>query len=282
MKHEFVNTNGIRMHYVTEGQGPLVVLLHGFPQFWYTWRKVIPLLSGNYTVVAPDLRGYGESDKPENILDYSLNVMSEDIVGLIKSLGHEKAHIVGHDWGGAIAWDLAINHPEIVDHVVPINAPHPYKFAKAIKSDFKQIRKSWYIFFAQIPKLPEYIIGSKTEKFLKGIFKGQAINREAFSREDIAAYVKEYEKPGAIQSSMHYYRAAFKDRNKKITKVQIKAPTLLIWGEEDKALRKELTFEMDSLFSGPFQIEYLQNCSHWVVDEKPEKVANLIQSFLKS
>lgn len=280
MKDEYCDVNGIKMHYVTEGEGPLVLLLHGFPQFWYAWRKIIPQLSQKFKVVAPDLRGYGETDKPQNISDYKLNNLSKDIVGLIKHLGYSKAFIVGHDWGGAIGWELALTHPEVVDKLVTINAPHPAKFAKAIRSNYKQMGRSWYMFFAQIPKLPEYLIGLNTGKFLKGIFRGQAVNKEAFPKEELQRYIDEYNKPGVIPASMHYYRAAFRNRNNTPPRVQITTPTLVIWGEKDKALGKELTYDMDKLFSGPFKIEYLPDSSHWVLDDQPDKVVNLVKTFL--
>ncbi len=279
MKHEYGDVNGIRIHYVAEGDGPLLLLLHGFPQFWWAWRKIIPQLSNNFKVVVPDLRGYGGTDKPQNVSDYKLSTMADDVVGLIKHLGYSQAFIAGHDWGGAIGWELALTHPKIVEKLVTINAPHPAKFAKAIRSNYKQMGRSWYMFFAQIPKLPEYLIGLRTDKFLKGIFRGQAVNKEVFPNDVLQRYTDEYNKPGVIPASMNYYRAAFRNANSPSSKLPISVPTLIIWGEQDTALSKELTFDMDKFFSAPFKIEYLPDSSHWVLDDKPDKVAELLNNF---
>lgn len=289
LKHETVQVNGIKMHYVTAGKGPLVILLHGFPQFWYSWRHQIPALAERFQVVAPDLRGYGDTDKPPNVSDYRASEITADIVGLIKALGKDKAHIVGHDWGGSMAWRLAIDHPENVDRLVVLNSPHPKMMGKALSSNFTQMRKSWYIFFFQLPYLPELMLRKDVKKLMKGLLCGKAIRKGTFTDEDIQQYTTAFEKPDVIPAALNYYRAAFRERfkGKETGKTEekrdkrIAAPTLLIWGEGDTALGKELTYGMEPLFKGPFRIEYVPNCSHWVHEEQPERVNDLLLEFLK-
>lgn len=282
LKHEVVQIKGLNIHYVTAGEGPLVILLHGFPQCWYTWRHQILALSEHFKVVAPDLRGYGDSDKPPNISDYSMPHLTADVVGLIQVLGNKKAHIVGHDWGGAIAWQVALEYPDVVDHLVVLNAPHPAKFLKALRSNFSQLRRSWYIFFFQLPLLPEWIFKRNPQKVLTRMFKTASTSKESFTNEDINHYVAAIQKPGALTAALNYYRAVFRKRGQKSHPAArtIKAPTLLIWGENDVALGKELTYEMEPLFEGTFRIEYIKNCSHWVNEEQPELVNQLLLNFL--
>ena len=282
LEHKFIQTNSIKMHYVTTGKGPLLLLLHGFPQFWYTWRHQIPVLAKHFTVVAPDLRGYNDSDKPPNVDDYKPKELVEDIVGLIHGLGHDKAFLVGHDWGGAVAWRVAIAHPEVLEKLVIINAPHPLKMAKALQSDFSQIRKSWYFFFFQLPKLPEYFVLKNLNNIDNNLFTKTAFKRNAFTQEDLEQYSKAISKPGAITAVLNYYRAIFKHRSidKKNDDYKILTPTLLIWGEQDKALGKELTYNMETLFNAPFRIEYISDAGHWVPEEQPEIVNRLLLEFL--
>lgn len=274
--NNFVQTNGIRMHYAAEGEGPLLLLLHGFPQFWYAWRHQIPELAKHFKVVAPDLRGYGKSDKPEKVADYTPEILANDIAGLITALGYQKAHIVGHDWGGGVAWQTALRHPEVVDHLAVINCPHPEKMAHALRNNIEQMKKSWYIFFFQLPYIPELYFKFNSKNILKRALR---FSNRPFSPEDIAIYEKEISQPGAFHAALNYYRAA---KNSKTPHEKIASPTLLIWGEKDVALGKELTYDMDSLFANSFKIKYLPNCSHWVPEEEPETVNRLLLEFLKT
>ncbi|MCE5319332.1 MAG: alpha/beta hydrolase [Parachlamydia sp.] len=279
MEHLNIKANGINIHYVTEGKGPLVVLLHGFPEFWYAWRHQIPALAQHFKVVAPDLRGYHETERPPHVEDYRLDIVAKDISGLIRALGNDKATVVGHDWGGAVAWKLAYDEPEILERLAILNSPHPAQFKKALKSNLKQMLKSWYIFFFQIPWLPERLFLMRPKAYLKSILKG--LHKETFSNEDIAQYLKPLLEPGAMTAALNYYRASFRKAppsERKISKIA--TPTLMIWGEEDKALGKELTEGMEPLFSGPFQLRRLPQCSHWVQEEQPEEVNRLLMEFL--
>lgn len=276
-EHKFIQANGIRIHYVTEGEGTPVILLHGFPEFWVAWRHQIPALSKHFQVVVPDIRGYGQTERPPKVADYSISLLAADIAGLIKALGFEKAHIVGHDWGGAIAWQLALEYPEVVDRLVVLNCPHPVTFSKALRSNFKQIVKSWYIFFFQLPHIPEMLF---TKNILRKLLRNGTFRKDTFKEEEIEQYVKAMNEPGAVTAALNYYRASFRKRAAPKGR-KIEAPTLLIWGEKDKALGKELTFGMEPFFLNFFSIEYISNCGHFVNEEQPELVNHLLLNHLK-
>lgn len=284
-KHHYAIVNKIKLHYVSAGSGEPLVLLHGFPEFWYAWRHQIPVLAEHFHVIVPDLRGYGESEKLPHIADYQMSEMAQDIIELIHHLGYKKAHIVGHDWGGAIAWHLSIEHPEIVDYLSILNCPHPAVLAKALKSNVEQMRKSWYIIFFQIPYLPELLFKLFDTTLIKMVFRGSAIRKNTFSDEDLKTYLSSIRQPGAFTAALNYYRASFRQllKNKKTGEKikKIKAPTLIIWGEKDSALGKELTLNLERFFEGPFQIRYIPDCSHWVNEEYPELVNQLLIQHMK-
>jgi epoxide hydrolase 4 len=283
-RHELVEANGLRFHCVTAGEGPLVVLLHGFPQFWYAWRRQIPALAAQFKVVAPDLRGYGDTDKPPRVADYRTGVLAADVAALVKAFGHEKAHIVGHDWGGGVAWTTALQHAQVVDRLAVLNCPHPLLFARALRSNFRQLRRSWYMFFFQLPVVPELVFRLWPRAVIERTFRGMTVRKNTFDDEDLRQFREELEKPGALTAAINYYRAAFRNfsamRDFERQPKTIAAPTILIWAENDAALGKELTYGMEPLFSGSLRIHYVPNCSHWVNEEQPELVNRLLIGFL--
>ena len=272
-----MDVNGVRLHCVVEGEGPLVLLLHGFPETSRAWRKQMPALTKRFRVVAPDLRGFGASDKPKGIAAYRTSVVAEDIVALIHSLGADRAHVVGHDWGGAVAWTLATLHPEAVDRLVALNCPHPAVMQRALRSNWTQIRKSWYIFAFQLPWLPEWSFRRHGAKALKDSLRRTAMQPDTFSDADLDEYARAFSAPGAATAAINYYRAAARSR---VARGKIKAPTLLIWGENDFALGMELTRGMDDLLEHAPRIEYVPDASHWVMEERPEVVNRLLLEFL--
>ena len=274
-----IEANGLTFQCVVEGEGELVVLLHGFPQFSYAWRHQIGPLAKRFKLVAPDLRGYGESSRPVGVEHYAMHHLVDDIVGIIKALGYEKAHIVGHDWGGAIAWRLAQEHPEVVNKLVVLNAPFPQIFFKALRGKWSQMRKSWYIFFFQIPGLPEALFKWRSKQIVKKVLQQTGAKPGTFSKEDLQKYTEMIERPGAFKGALSYYRAALKGKPPS-GEGKVTVPTLLIWGEKDQALGKDLTLGMEKYFTSSFKIEYLPNASHWVMEDEPEKVTALILSFL--
>lgn len=282
LQHKFTEVNGIRMHYVEQGKGDLVILLHGWPEFWFSWRKQIPELAKRFHVVAPDLRGFNETDKPTSVSQYKLEIVTKDIVDLIEKTGHEKATVIAHDWGGAVGYELGMNYPEKLNKLIIMNSPHPSVMKKNLMKNPKQRRKSWYMFFFQLPLLPELFIGFDLRTMFKKSFRGWAYNKENFPNEVIEEYVKAYSKKGAMRGGINWYRAAFrswKEDNKKI-KPPVSVPTLIIWGENDKALGKELTYDLDKYFFAPFEVKYIEKCSHWVQNEYPELVNKYILEFI--
>ena len=271
-----IEVNGVRLHCVVEGEGQLVLLLHGFPETSRAWRKQLPELAGRFRVVAPDLRGFGASDKPRGIAAYRTSVVAEDIVALIHAFDAERAHVVGHDWGGGVAWATAMEHPEAVDRLVVLNCPHPAVMRRALRSNWTQLRKSWYIFAFQLPWWPERMLGRDGAKAIKSSLR-RTSQPGTFTDEDLDEYARAFSAPGAATGAINYYRAAVRS---KVSRRKIAAPTLLIWAEDDFALGIELTKGMDGLFEEPPRIEYVQDASHWVMEERPEVVNRLLLEFL--
>jgi epoxide hydrolase 4 len=282
-QHQFVETNNIRLHCVTQGEGELVILLHGFPEFWYSWRHQIPVLARHFKVVVPDLRGYNYSDKPAS--GYDLDTLSSDVMGLIKSLGYTKAHIVGHDWGGAIAWHIAQKFPQVLDKLAILNAPHPQQFLQEIGTNLDQFRRSWYLFAFQMPGIPEWLIQQNIKEFVLNVFRGQAIRKGAFSAEDNQIYQEALAKPGVLEAALNYYRNFLAPQNwlnnLGTTQRLITSPTLVLWGEEDSMLSQKLTNGMAKLVSAPFQLKLIPQCGHWIQQEVPQTVNRELISFFR-
>jgi pimeloyl-ACP methyl ester carboxylesterase len=279
--HRHIRVNGIRMHYVQAGAGRrLLVLLHGFPEFWWSWRYQIPALSRHFTVVALDQRGYGETDKPR--WGYELDVLVNDVVSLIYELGYTRAIVAGHDWGGAIAWSLAIAYPQRVERLIALNIPHPVLMARALGSNWRQMLRSWYILFFQLPLLPEALIRAKDYMFVERAFRDMAVDKSRFDDAMIARFKEALAQPGALTAAINYYRALFQHGARGMfhgTGMRVQAPTLMIWGEQDFALGKELTYGTER-FVPDLRIRYLPNCSHWVQQERPSEVNQYMLDFL--
>ncbi|UCF61773.1 MAG: alpha/beta hydrolase, partial [Anaerolineaceae bacterium] len=242
MEHQQVTTNGINLHVVQDGPstGRLVILLHGFPEFWYGWRHQIPqLASAGYRVWAPDQRGYNLSDKPDGIAAYTLDELGADVVGLIDAAGQETAIIVGHDWGAAVAWWVAAKYPSRLARMVIINVPHGAVLTKHLRSNIAQIRKSWYMFFFQIPSLPEFLIRLQNWNMLV-----QALNNSShpgtFTNSDLDRYRQAWSQPKALTSMLNWYRSVMQKPPTPPDNLRITVPTLLIWGVRDKFLGREL------------------------------------------
>ncbi|HET6384531.1 MAG TPA: alpha/beta hydrolase [Armatimonadota bacterium] len=283
LKHEIVATNGIRLHCVTAGEGPLLLLLHGFPECWYSWRRQIPALAGaGFKVVAPDLRGYNESDKPEK--GYDIDTLLNDALGLIDHYGADRAIVCGHDWGGAIAWNLAIRFPERVERLIALNLPHPALLARALRSNIRQMIRSLYIILFRIPRLPEWLLSLRNYAAIEWMFRGSAVHPEQFSDADIEVYKRAASQPGALTAMLSYYRALdpakLAEWARGGAEAMVRAPTLMVWGEQDVALGKELTYGTAE-FAPDLAIHYLPNASHWVQQDQPSEVNRLMVEFLK-
>ena len=280
--------SGLSMQVARAGQGsgkPLVVMLHGFPECWYSWRHQIRALAPHFECVAPDLRGYGETDAPIGVENYSLDKLIGDVADLIEACGHQRAIVMAHDWGGAIAWATALKRPEIVERLIVMNCPHLKKFRDNLRGNPRQMLRSWYILFFQIPWLPEALLRARDFAILKRSMRDSAVQKSAFSDEDLAHFRAAFRNPYSITAAINYYRALFREnvrnrQNPEWMERKISAPTMVIWGEQDVALRKELTFGMKELFSGPFEIHYVPDSGHWVQQEKPELVNDYVLKFL--
>jgi pimeloyl-ACP methyl ester carboxylesterase len=304
IEHRVVETNGIRLHCAVDGAGPLVVFLHGFPQCWYAWRHQLAALAPHFRVVAPDLRGYNESDKPAGVAAYALPELVADVAGLVAAFDAHDAVIVAHDWGGAIAWQFAMDHPELTKRLVVMNSPHLALFQQHLRTNPGQLLKSWYMLFFQIPWLPETLLGLNHAWVIGNAVRRSAIQKDAITADDLRVLRDAASRPGALRSGINYYRAVFRSdesvaglpaflrrflygeralpppREHLEDWPKITAPTMLIWGEQDIALRKELTYGMDPLFTSPPRIEYIPDSGHWVQEEKAELVNRLLLDFL--
>ncbi len=284
-QHGYAHVNNIRMHYVTAGEGPLMLMLHGFPEFWYSWRHQIPVMAERFRVVAPDMRGYNQSEKPVGVGHYRLPVLMQDIAGLIESLGESSAVVVAHDWGGGVAWPFAAHYPHMVDRLVILNCPPPAVLLRHLMHNRKQLRRSYYMFLFQLPLLPEAVMRARDYELIERVFRGWAVDKSAFSDRDIAMFKEAAAKPGALTGGINYYRASFRQFLSSRLRVRgveakVRCPTLVIWAEEDRALGKEMTYDFQDEVEGPLEISYVPGCSHWVQQERPEVVNAVMSGFL--
>jgi pimeloyl-ACP methyl ester carboxylesterase len=267
-----------RLHYIEAGDGPLVVLLHGFPEFWYGWRQQIqPLAAAGFRVVAPDTRGYNLSSKPKGVKAYSADLLAADIRGLIQERGAQSALLVGHDWGGTIAWTTAMNHPEVVDRLAILNAAHPRKLSQGLHHP-GQLRKSWYFFFFDLPELPEAVVHADRWRFFRHFLRDA---HPAYTSEEIARYIEAWSQPGAATAMINYYRASVRTSPKRAAAAlrPVSAPTLVIWGQRDHYLGPDLAEPDHDDVPNLQGVERLDDASHWVHHDEHERVNQLLIDF---
>ncbi len=283
LEHTHITTNGITLHVVQAGpqEGPLVILLHGFPEFWYGWRHQIPdLVEKGYRVWVPDQRGYNLSDKPKGIRAYTLDQTSADVAGLIDAAEREKAYLVGHDWGAAVAWWTAMKYRERLEKLVILNVPHPIVSARTIGRHPEQTRKSWYIFYFQIPWLPEALL--RTGNWGPAVQSLRNSSRlGTFSDADFEEYRKAWSQPGAITAMINWYRAVIRVRPPTPPNTRISTPTTIIWGAKDPFIIREAA-QMSLEFCDNARLEYIEDATHWVQHEEPQRVNDLMGGFLAS
>ena len=279
-QHEYITTNGVKLHYVTQGTGALMLMLHGFPEFWYSWRHQIPEFARDYKVVALDLRGYNESDKPKEQSAYVMDEFIKDIEGVITGLGYNKCVLVGHDWGGAIAWNFAYSHPQMVEKLIVLNIPHPAKLAEGLRTP-QQLFRSWYVFFLQLPEIPEALIQASDYQLIETTFTTGVTNKSAFTKADIEAYKDAIAKRGALTAMLNYYRNIPRQRMLSTDWSILEVPTLMIWGENDVAFGKELTNNTEA-YVRDLQIKYIPNAGHLIQQEQPELVNQYMKQFLET
>jgi epoxide hydrolase 4 len=267
----------VDLHYVEAGDGPLVVLLHGFPEFWFGWRlQIAPLAAAGFRVVAPDLRGYNLSSRPDGVDAYGVDKLAADIRGLIRELRAESALLVGHDWGGTVAWATAMYHPEVVERLVILNAAHPRKLNEGLRHP-GQLRRLWYFFFFQLPALPDRVVRAGRFRFFR---RYQRDARPPYTPEETDRYVESWSQPGAPTAIINYYRAAVRQSKQVQADLRpISAPTLIIWGERDRYLGPKLAEPSREDVPGLDSVERLSHASHWVHHDEHERVTELLAGF---
>ncbi len=283
VSHHFEEINGINLHFVTAGKGEkLVVLLHGFPESWYCWREQIPELAKNFTVVAPDLRGFGESEKPLEKGDYDLSIIANDIANLVKHLGFKEAAFVGHDWGALVAWMLVEKHSELVSRVVALQIPPIEVIRKNLS--FAQLRASWYIFFFMIPGLPERMLSKNDYGALAKALVKTTAERDIFKTVDIQYYKNGWKEKNSVKSMLNYYRANIVEYvvRRKHTFKRISIPTLFIYGEKDQAILASSIRNSKQIFDQEYRELRIPNSAHWVQIEAAKTVNEAIMEFLQS
>ncbi|MTD32128.1 alpha/beta fold hydrolase [Planomicrobium sp. YIM 101495] len=278
----FIETNGISLHVAEAGpkEGKLVVLLHGFPEFWYGWRhQISDLANAGYRVIAPDQRGYHLSSKPQGIEAYTLDILRDDIAGLIAHYGWEQAIIVGHDWGGAVAWHLAATKPDLVEKLIAVNIPHPRTMGKVMARNPLQWLKSSYMAFFQLPTVPEELLAANHFAYMQTAMKGSG-KGASFTEEDMKQYRKAWAQPGALTGMLNWYRALRKGSMQQTPRKLIEPPVRIIWGVGDPFLLKSLAVE-SLKFCGNGEGMFIGNATHWVQHEQPRIVNRLIKEFIE-
>ena len=278
---DYAQIGGVNLHYAKAGDGEkLVILLHGFPEFWYSWRHQLTALSDDYTVVAPDMRGYNLSDQPPRIEDYTMDKLVDDVIGLIHYFGRKQAAIVGHDWGASIAWAVALKHPEYVSKLVAMQVPPASVWKK--NQTLKQFLASWYMFFFQIPVLPEWLLSRNDYALLESALRNTTAKRDVFTTEDIAAYKKSWREPFALTAMINYYRANILKRyiSNSQSDAKVKVPTVFIYGEKDQAILPETVRGVSEAVDAPFEEFRIPDSAHWVPQEAKDVVTEILREFL--
>jgi pimeloyl-ACP methyl ester carboxylesterase len=279
-----VEANGLRFVVDECGSGDDVALfLHGFPESRYSWRYQLPLLAAlGWRAVAPDLRGYGDTTRPADKAAYRIENLVADAAGLFDALGAKRRLLIAHDWGALIAWAFAIEKARPLDGLVIMNVPHPAIYQAAMRRGFSQWKKSWYVFFFQIPGLPEQAMTRNRAEAIGKAFSGMAVDKSRFPEAVLDHYRQNALKPGAMTAMINYYRANVSTLGRyapgKVAPIE--TPTLMIWGEEDAALGIELT-EGYGPYVRDFTLQRLPGVSHWVQQEAPEAVNARLEAWLK-
>ncbi|HEY2678512.1 MAG TPA: alpha/beta hydrolase [Steroidobacteraceae bacterium] len=280
--YEIVRANGIDFNVAVAGSGDrLALFLHGFPESSFSWRHQMPLLASmGYRVWAPDLRGYGRSSRPAGVDAYAMEILEEDVAGLIEAAGAKEIVLIGHDWGALIAWHYAMFGRLPLSRLIIMNVPHPALAEKGLRT-LRQLKKSWYIFFFQLPRIPEWALGRNGCAAIGQAFRGMAVDKSRFPPEVLQVYQNSAAQPGALTAMLNYYRALIRGlrRARRRGTPRIETPTLMLWGEVDTALGKELTYGTDAFVSN-LTLRYLPNVSHWVQQEAPESVNGMIEAWL--
>ncbi len=272
--------DGLRLHYAKAGEGErLVVLLHGFPEFWYSWRRQLIDLSDTYTVVAPDMRGYNLSDKPPGVGAYRVDMIARDIANLIRELGFSSAAIVGHDWGASVVWSMAAHQRDVLWKIAALQVPPPQIMKKNMS--LRQFAASWYMFFFQLPWLPEALLRARNFRMLEDALRTSTARPGVFDDDDIAAYKESWQK-SSLTAMLNYYRANVLGRlfSKPKATTKITIPTLFIYGEQDSAIIPRTVEGVSECIDGRYEELRIPHSAHWVQQEAADEVTNAIREFL--
>ncbi len=288
---QYAQVNGVRLHYVSRGEGKLILFVHGFPEFWAEWENQLDAFGKDYQAVALDMRGYNLSSKPENVDAYHVTDLIEDLRALAEYLGHEKFILVAHDWGGAVAWSFAMRHPQWLEKLIIINAPHAAIFARELLQNPAQQKASEYMLLLRSPQAEQILSENNYDRLLKVLVEFGS--KWEMSDEVCRKYIEAWSRPGALTGGLNYYRVSplypptSKEDEQSIKGImdlpremfEVKVPTLVIWGEEDQAL---LTGNLDGIeeYVADLTVKRIPGASHWVIHEQPEVVNALIRQFI--
>lgn len=292
MEERYITVNGVKLHTMLDGDpaGEPIIFLHGFPDFWYGWHRQIPFfVEQGYRVIVPDQRGYNLSDKPANALDYRISTLATDIRDLIETLGYEQVHLVGHDWGAAVAWWVATMYPEKLKTLNILNVPYPTIMAKQLQSgNLSQLAKSWYMFFFQIPWLPETLMQlDGYQRFSQML--AQTSNPGSFSEADLAKYREAWSQPGAMTAMINWYRAMLRSsgdvaqptrQNAVAGRHKIPVPTLILWGEKDAFLGTTVARESLKVVENG-ELVFFPKSTHWIQHDEADDVNQHLLEFIQ-
>jgi epoxide hydrolase 4 len=288
MRSQYISTNNIKLHVMTDGpeNGTPVILLHGFPEFYYGWSKQIPVLvDAGFHVIVPDQRGYNLSDKPKGISAYDVDILAKDIIGLFDHFGIQKAKLVGHDWGAVVSWTVAINHPERLEKLAILNVPHPDVMNDFVLNNPAQRKKSWYVYFFQIPVYVEWILSKNNYEYLARMLTRSG-RRNTFTEADVVEYKKAWSQKGALTGMLNWYRAIMRRglryafSRKKSPARRVHVPTIMLWGKRDVALSAEMAQPSIELCDQG-ELTFYEKSTHWVQHDVSEEVNQKLIEFLK-
>jgi pimeloyl-ACP methyl ester carboxylesterase len=287
MQSQFIATNNITLHVMTDGpeNGTPVVLLHGFPEFNFGWKKQVPaLVEAGFRVIVPDQRGYNLSDKPKRISAYDVDVLAGDIIGLLDHFGIQRVRLAGHDWGAVVAWTVAINHPERLEKLAILNVPHPDVMTDFVLHNSTQRKKSWYVFFFQIPWVVEWILSKNNFEYLTRTLT-QSGRKSTFTEADVAEYKKAWSQRGALTGMLNWYRAAVRRGlrytfSRKPPARRVHVPTLMLWGRHDIALSSEMAKPSIDLCDRG-ELAFFDKSTHWVQRDASEEVNQKLIEFMR-
>jgi pimeloyl-ACP methyl ester carboxylesterase len=279
---EVENAN-VRLHAIDAGpkEGPVLILLHGFPEYWYSWhRQIAPLAAAGFRVIVPDQRGYNQSSKPPGVNSYAMPELVSDVIAIADHLRQRQLFLAGHDWGAAVAWSVALLHPQRVSRLAILNVPHPLVMFRHLKTNWRQLRKSWYMFFFQLPWLPEKLFSRSNFHFGERSLLGSS-RTGTFSADDFARYRAAWSQPGALTGMINWYRAAFRHHTH-FPDTRVHVPTRILWGERDIFLSAEMA--RDSLrYCDDAELFTFAEASHWLQHEEPQLInKHLIEFFSTS